>query len=110
LLFVIDNTGVGGIDTSHNGLWKVNTDGTGLTRLTSNAADETTTFTYTRSLRSTISPDGGSYAVQVTDTSSRSSSLLIGSMNGGEPVAFASLPGKTGTRDTLDIAGWTTMR
>ncbi len=109
LLFVIDNTGVGSIDTSHNGLWKVNTDGTHLTRLTSNAADETTMFTYTRSLRSTISPDGGSYAVQVTNTSSRISSLLIGSMNGGEPVAFASLPGNTGTIDTLDIVGWTTM-
>jgi hypothetical protein len=87
----------------------VNTDGTGLIRLTSNAADETTMFTYTRSLRSTISPDGRNYAVQVTNTSSRISSLLIGSMNGGKHVAFASLPGNTGTIDTLDIVGWTTM-
>jgi len=109
LLLVIDNTGIGSIDTSHNGLWKVNTDGTGLIRLTSNAADETTMFTYTRSLRSTISSDGRNYAVQVTNTSSRISSLLIGSMNGGKPVAFTSLPVNTGTIDTLDIVGWTTM-
>jgi len=109
LLFVIDNIGNGSIDTSHNGLWKVNTDDTGLTRLTSNTADETTMFTYIRSLHSTISLDGGSYAVQVTNTSSRLSSLPIGSMNGGKPVAFASLPGNTGTIDTLDIVGWTTM-
>jgi hypothetical protein len=109
LLFVIDNTGVGRIDTSHNGLWKVNTDGTGLIRLTSNAADETTLFTYTRSLRSTISSDGGNFAAQVTNTTSRFSSLIIGSMNGGKHVAFASLPGNTGTLDTLDIVGWTTM-
>ena len=78
LLFVIDNTGTGRIDTSHNGLWKVNTDGTGLARLTSN-------------------------------TSSRMNSLLIGSMNGGKHGAFASLPGNTGTVDTLDIVGWTMM-
>jgi hypothetical protein len=110
LLFVINKTGVGRIDTSHNGLWKVNTDGTALIRLTSNAADETTLFTYTRSLRSTISPDGGNYAVQVINASTRISSLLIGSMNGGKPVAFASLSGATGTVDTLDIVGWTTMR
>jgi Tol biopolymer transport system component len=112
LLFLIHNTGVISVDTSHNGLWKVDTDGTGLTRLTSEAADETTAFTYTRSLTPTVSRDGGSYAVQVMKYASASPgpiSLLIGSMSGGAPVAFATLTRNTGTIDTLDIVGWTTM-
>ena len=112
LLFVIDNTGVSSIDTSHNGLWKVNTDGTGLTRLTSEAADEATVFTYTRTLWSTVSRDGMSYAVQVikyANPSPGTVSLRIGSMSGGAPVAFATLTRNTGTIDTLDIVGWTTM-
>jgi hypothetical protein len=115
LLFVIHNTGVGSVDTSHNGLWKVNTDGTGLTRLTNEAAGEATLFTYTRSLWSSVSRDGGSYAVKVYTYATSSpgaispligSLLLIGSMSGGEPVAFATLARNTGT---IDIVGWTTM-
>ncbi len=112
LLFVINNTGVGSIDTSHNGLWKVNTDGTGLTRLTSEAADEATIFTNTRTLWSTVSRDGMSYVVQVIKYANQSPgtvSLRIGSMSGGAPVAFATLTRNTGTIDTLDIVGWTTM-
>ncbi len=118
LLFVIHNTGVGSIDTSHNGLWKVNTDGTGLTQLTNEAADEATGFPFTRTPWSVVSRDGGSYAVQMytyafstpgTITPLMSSSLLIGSMSGGQPVAFAMLTRNTGTIDTLDMAGWTTM-
>jgi eukaryotic-like serine/threonine-protein kinase len=118
LLLVIHNSGVGSIDTSHNGLWKVNTDGTGLTRLTSEAADEATGFPFTRTPWSVVSRDGGSYAVQMytyalstpgTRTPLISSSLLVGSMSGGPPVAFATLSRSSGTLDTLDIAGWTTM-
>ena len=118
LLFVIHNTGVGSIDTSHNGLWKVNTDGSGLTRLTHEAADETTGFTLTRTPWSAVSRDGRYYAVQVytyaissTGTISPliSSSLLIGSMSGGHPVAFTTLTRNTRTIDTLEIAGFTMM-
>lgn len=118
ILFEIHNTGVGSIDTSHNGLWKVNTDGTGLARLTSEAADEDTGFPFTRTPWSVVSRDGGSYAVQMytyalstpgTRTPLTSSSLLIGSMSGGQPAAFATLTRNSGTIDTLDMAGWTTM-
>lgn len=118
LLFVIHNTGVGAIDTSHNGLWKVNTDGTGLSRLTDEAADDVTVFPFTRTPWSVISRNGGNYAIQV-DTYAPStpgimmsfvrSSLLIGSLSGGQPVAFVTLAHNTGTIDTLDIVGWTTM-
>ncbi len=112
LLFVIHNTGVGSIDTSHNGLWKVNTSGAGLTRLTSEAADEATSFTYTRTPWSTVSRDGRSYAVQLNKYANQSPgtiSLLTGSMSGGQPVTFATLTRNTGTIDTLDIVGWTTL-
>ena len=110
LLFTIHNTGVGSIDRSHNGLWKINTDGTGLTRLSSEAADETTFFnTYTQYVWSTVSRDGGTYAVMVIkhpNSSSRIFSLLVGSMNGGTPEAFVTRPDTTGS---VSLVGWTSM-
>ncbi len=105
LLFVIYNTGVGNVDTSHNGLWKMNTDGKGLTRLTTEAADETTLFNiYTQYFWSTVSRDGTWYAVQTVNyasTSASSSSVLVGSMSGGTPFTLATGP--------MRIVGWTTM-
>jgi len=105
LLFVVYNTGVGNVDTSHNGLWKINTDGTGLTRLTTEPADETTLFNpYTQYFWSTVSRDGTWYAVQTVNyasTSARSSSVLVGPMSGGTPFTFATGP--------VSIVGWTTM-
>ena len=110
LLFVIYNTGVGSIDTSHNGLWKINMDGTGLTRLTTEAADETTFFNmYTQYFWSTVSRDGAWYAVKIINYSSssdRPTSLLIGPMSGGVPFTLARGTANTGE---VDIAGWTTM-
>lgn len=111
LLFVIRNENpVLGADTSHNGLWKVNTDGSGLTRLTTETAGEVTSFNaYTQYVWSTVSRDGTFYAVQGTKYSSstdRSVSILIGPMNGGAPFTLAKGTTSTGT---VDIAGWTTM-
>lgn len=112
LLFLIHNTGVGSVDVSHNGLWKVNADSTGLTRLTTETADEATIFTYTRSPWSTVSRDGAYYAVRV-DTYANplsggisprtGSSLRFGLMNGGAPVSFATATGNV----SVDIVGWT---
>lgn len=105
LLFVIYNTGIGAIDTSHNGLWKMNMDGTGLARLTTEPADETTFFNfYTQYFWSTVSRDGAWYAVQIINYSSStaySTSILVGPMNGGKPFTLASGP--------MHIVGWTTM-
>jgi dipeptidyl aminopeptidase/acylaminoacyl peptidase len=108
LLFLIHNTGVGNVESSYNGLWRVNTDGTGLSRLTSEIADERTQFAaYTQYVWSAVSRDGNFYAVKVVHTSSPNtpSSLLIGSRSGGKPVPIAS----TGSASTLEIVGWTTM-
>jgi hypothetical protein len=106
LLFIIHNTGVGNVDTSHNGLWKINADGTGLTGLTSEASDELTLFpTYTQYVWSSISRDGNLYAVKLVHTTGPDapSSLLIGSLSGGKPVTIAS----TDSASTLEIVGWT---
>lgn len=107
LLFVIRNTGVGSSDTSRNGMWKMNTDGTGLTRLTTQTAGEDILFNrYTQYVWSTVSRDGKSYAVsKEAGPSTRISSLLIGSMNGGPLVAFATEP----ERGFVAIVGWTSM-
>jgi hypothetical protein len=109
LLFVIHTTGAN-VDSSHNGLWKIHTDGTGLTRLTTETAEEETTFNhYTQSIWSTVSPDGNRYAVQLskeeTSSPSRTIALLIGSMNGGSPIAIATQP----YSDQVPLVGWTSM-
>jgi dipeptidyl aminopeptidase/acylaminoacyl peptidase len=106
LLFVIRNeNSVLGADTSHNGLWKVNTDGSGLARLTTETAGEETGFNaYTQYVWSTVSRDGAWYAVQFINYSSSSagtSSVLIGPMNGGAPFTLATGP--------VRVVGWTTM-
>jgi eukaryotic-like serine/threonine-protein kinase len=115
LLFFIHNTGVNGIATSHNGLWKVNTGGTGLTRLTNESANEATIFTCTPFLNSTVSRNGESYAVQVitystpsvgTITPPLSASLLVGSLNGGNPVTVTTLARTDGA---IEVVGWTLM-
>lgn len=106
LLFLINNNKFsrgGGVDTSENGLWKVNMDGSGLTRLTSDtAAINSVLNSYTQYPWSNVSRDGSIYALgQGTSTTS---TLLYGSINGGKPTVFASIVGAQ-----LAIAGWTTM-
>ncbi|HXX79087.1 MAG TPA: hypothetical protein VEI53_11365 [Ktedonobacteraceae bacterium] len=105
LLLVIYNTGPGKVDTSHNGLWKMKTDGSGLTRLTTEPAGETTFFNfYTQYFWSTVSRDGMWYAVQIINylsSSARSTWILVGSMNGGTPFTLATGP--------MRIVGWTTI-
>lgn len=105
LLFIIHNTGVGNMDTSHNGLWKIKMDGTGLSRLTSEAGDELTMFpSYTQYVWSSVSRDGSLYAVKLVSSAgpNASASLLIGSMSGGKLASIAS----TDNASTLEIAGW----
>lgn len=105
LLFLIHNTGVGNVDISHNGLWKIALDGTRLTRLTSESSEEHTMFSaFTRYVRSIISRDGSLYAVKVIQTTVANgpSSILVGSMKGGKPMPIASTDNAT----ALEIVGW----
>lgn len=97
-------------DSSKNGLWKINTDGTGNTFLTSISAGGPNSSLglnqFTQYPWSNFSRDNSMYALErvtaqngnVTDT------LLFGSLNGGSPTTFASIAGTV-----LALVGWTTM-
>jgi hypothetical protein len=97
-------------DTSKNGLWKINTDGTGNTFLTPiNAGGPNSSLgsnQFTRYPWSNFSRDNSMYALErvtaqkgnVTDT------LFFGSLNGGSPTTFAAISGTV-----LALVGWTTM-
>jgi len=95
LFFVIRNAGTSHVDHSHDGLWKINIDGTGLTRLASNRISEFSRFnSYTQYVWSTVSRDGKTYAMNSEHA------FLIGSVNGGEPLVISG---------DANLIGWTTL-
>lgn len=105
LLFTIHNSGVSNVDRSHNGLWAINTNGSGLIRLLSETNDELTLFpASTQYVWSSISRNGNLYAAKVAHTTGphAPAALLIGSLSGGTPTTVA-----TGSTGTLEVAGWT---
>lgn len=109
VLLIVNNSGTGaGADTSHNGLWKMRADGTGLARLTSVgggvSAGPASLNQYNQYPWSNVSRDGSLYALQQNGGNSNVA-LLYGSLNGGNPTTFASIADGT----QLSIAGWTTM-
>ena len=91
-------------DTSHNGLWKMNTDGTGLTRLISDVTNEIRFNSFNQYPWSNVSRDGTFYSITVINPNGPNR-LLFGAMNGGAPVTFAS---GNGEKDFY-VVGWTTM-
>lgn len=103
LLLLVSNYG-GTTDTTQNGLWKINADGTGLTHLMVNPIGYLPAFAETSYPWSVLSRDGSMYALQ-SSYSSTTYTLLLGSMNGGPPTTFASI--SDGTQ--LFLLGWTTM-
>lgn len=116
LLVVIKNdvpnvTGIPPADRSHNGLWIMNTDGTGLRRLTTEGTSESTSLnSFSQYPWSNVSRDGSTYALLVIKTlnpgtNPLSYTLLIGNLNGGTPLTIASIADGT----TLDMVGWTTL-
>ena len=113
LLFLVGNRGFpnqNSGDLSHNGLWTIHTDGTGLTRLTTDSATLSTSLNAGSQYPwSNVSRDGTLYAVE-QQTPQKSGNpgtalLLFGSLSGGTPTTFASTSDGTG----LSIVGWTTM-
>jgi hypothetical protein len=103
-----DQIAVPNADTSHNGLWKMNSDGTGLTRLTTDSAHQWSALNYSSQYPwSNASRDGSMYAIEEggSQGNSQVSSLLFGPLNGGTPTTFASITGSS----SLAIAGWTTF-
>lgn len=110
LLLLINNNGTGtNVDTSQNGLWKVNADGSGLTRLTTGGAGVSggpgLLCPFTQYPWSNVSRDGSMFASQHNSVNGQTQSLLFGSLNGGSSTTIASI--SDGTQ--LSIVGWTTM-
>lgn len=107
LFYITGNTSG---DKSQNGLWKINANGTGNTLLTStggNGTDPTLGLNhYTQYPWSNFSRDGSMYSLEEVTVQNGNviNSLLIGSLNGGNPTSFASISGTE-----LEIVGWTTM-
>lgn len=98
------------IDTSQNGLWIVHSDGTGLTRLTTEANKTSTALCqFSQNPWSNASRDGTLYTFQTSASNSTHSitayTLSYGSLSGGTPKSFASV--NDGSQ--LAIIGWTTM-
>jgi hypothetical protein len=95
---------VGNEDQHHdqNGLWKINTDGTGLLRLTTKETD-VVTFTASR--------DGTMYVFETGDRQAvGNEALFIGSTSGGQPISIAR--GGAGGLDqsaVLKGIGWATF-
>src|SRR5579883_431101 len=108
---VPDVTGIPPADRSHNGLWIMNTDGTGLRRLTTDGANETSSLNnFSQYPWSNVSRDGSMYVLHIikvlnAGTNALSDTLLVGDLNGGTPITIASIADGT----TLDMVGWTTM-
>ena len=90
-------------DTSHNGVWKMKLDGTGLTRL----ADQFARLNLmSQSPWSNVSRDGRLYALDSGNGNNHTQSLLIGSLAGTSASTFATVSDTVGN---VAIVGWTTM-
>lgn len=81
LLIYIENTGG---DLSQNGLWKINTDGTGLTRLTTAHDSECNDLNHQILLPQIVS-NSQSYALEQVDAR-ENPSIEVGSLSGGAPI------------------------
>ncbi len=96
------------VDSSQNGLWKLNTDGTGLTRLTTEVKGNVTSLCqFSQNPWSNVSRDDSLYAFETNNTGTYpyTYTLSFGQFSGSSPQSFASI--SDGTQ--LAIIGWTTM-
>ncbi len=82
LLMYVENT-YG--DLNQNGLWKINADGSGLTRLTTGAGQQCDDLSYPAFLPQ-IASAGQQYALRIADARARNETVLVGSLNGGMPT------------------------
>jgi hypothetical protein len=87
LLMYIGNTAG---DMSQNGLWKINTDGTGLTRLTTAHDQQCQRLDY-RDWWPQIASNGQSYALTLYRNANNTynPSIMVGSLTGSAPITIA---------------------
>ncbi len=89
-----------------NGLWKVNTDGSGLARLVQSSGLQGNFNVFSQTGWSNVSRDGSLYAFQLgSQRKPPSYSLLFGSLAGGPPTTFAA----SADGGQLLVIGWTTI-
>jgi serine/threonine protein kinase len=102
LLLLIENASG---DTSQNGLWKMNADGTGQKRLTTDSNNTQSLCQFTQYSWSNVSPDSTMYALQSYDPKTQTYRIYYGLLNGG-PVneIIASTPATP-----LLLVGWTNL-
>lgn len=98
------------VDTSQNGLWTLHSDGTGLTRLTTEASKTNTVLCqFSQNPWSNVSRDGSMYAFETVSSTANAGyntyTLSYGSLSGGQPQSLASIADGT----QMAIIGWTTM-
>ncbi len=100
LLLLIENSST--FDTSRNGLWSINTDGSGLTRLTTDTDGSQALCPFSQYYWSNVSQDGKWYAMQGYNASKNEYKILFGPLNGGTPTVFADITDGT----QMYLAGW----
>jgi hypothetical protein len=92
-----------------NGLWKINTDGSGLTNLAStDSFSECELNQFTQYPWANLSLDNHLYALatQAVLSKANTTTLMVGSLSGGGTTAFENGSANAGM---LAIAGWTSM-
>lgn len=109
LLFIIGNTFNPtsiDVDRSQNGLWKINVDGSGMTRLIPITAQQYCYLNYNdQEPWANVSRDGSMYVLQVNGFQGTvaTESLFVGSLRDGTSKVFASLTDGS----QLVMVGWT---
>lgn len=102
ILFLITNTKG---DTSQNGLWSMQLDGSGIQRLAKTPQTLLPSLNpFSRTLWSNVSRDGTLYAFKEENTKDKIQQLSYGSLTGRQPATFAQLK----EQGTLNLVGWTT--
>ncbi len=91
-------------DDTNNGLWKINTDGTGLMRLTTDTNHAQSMCTFTQYSWSNVSLDGTMFALQYYDQKNDNYRMYFGSLQNGILTKFADINGTQ-----LLLAGWTRL-
>ncbi len=122
LLLLMENyaNAIVNVDTSQNGVWEINTNGAGLTRLTTEHTTQNSEHTILNdelsSPWSNISRDGTMFAAEIVSrvdnnsSISYTSTLMYGSLSGNTPTQnFASAPATDLFTTPVTIVGWTTL-
>jgi eukaryotic-like serine/threonine-protein kinase len=105
LLFVVQNDDQ---YSNQNGIWKINTDGSGLQRLFTAKSDATWLSGFSPWFNA--ARDGSMYAFKTGSTQALGyDQLFIGSLSGGSPTSIVADGVGNINNAQLEIAGWTTI-